>query len=182
MVWKPTPAGPRNLREMFHWIYRQLNSLSAQVGSADGKFDGDRDSVRGKPTAMGVLIGRSMLDRTGADFAVVNAGGTYTYTPNANFNGTDTFSYTLTDANGDVSTATVTVTVTLPAIQPNAVSVTISSDDPEAALRHARALAPETLVIDHAPESHWAWHTAETEKAAMAGSSWAAMMPSGAPR
>jgi 2-polyprenyl-3-methyl-5-hydroxy-6-metoxy-1,4-benzoquinol methylase len=38
-------------------------------------------------------------------------------------------------------------------------------DDPEAALRHARTLAPETLVIDHAPESQWAWHTAETAKA-----------------
>jgi SAM-dependent methyltransferase len=49
-------------------------------------------------------------------------------------------------------------------------------DDPEAALRHARALAPETLVIDHAPESHWAWHTAETEKAAM---SWAAVERAG---
>jgi predicted RNA methylase len=38
-------------------------------------------------------------------------------------------------------------------------------DDPDAALRHARTLAPDTLVIDHAPESVWAWHTAETEKA-----------------
>lgn len=37
--------------------------------------------------------------------------------------------------------------------------------DPDALLRHARTLAPETLVIDHAPESRWAWHTAETEKA-----------------
>ncbi len=49
--------------------------LLVEVGSADGKFDGDRDSVRAKPTAMGVLIGRSMLEKTGADFAVVNAGG-----------------------------------------------------------------------------------------------------------
>jgi 2-polyprenyl-3-methyl-5-hydroxy-6-metoxy-1,4-benzoquinol methylase len=49
-------------------------------------------------------------------------------------------------------------------------------DDPEAALRHARALAPETLVIDHAPASRWAWHTAETEKAAR---SWAAVERAG---
>jgi SAM-dependent methyltransferase len=49
-------------------------------------------------------------------------------------------------------------------------------DDPEAALRHARTLAPETLVIDHAPESRWAWHTAETEKAAR---SWAAVERAG---
>ncbi len=38
-------------------------------------------------------------------------------------------------------------------------------DDAEAALRHARTLAPETLVVDHVAESPWAWHTAETEKA-----------------
>ncbi len=37
--------------------------------------------------------------------------------------------------------------------------------DPDGALRQGRALAPETLVVDHVPESRWAWHTAETEKA-----------------
>ncbi len=51
--------------------------------------------------------------------------------------------------------------------------------DPEASLRHARTLAPETLVIDHAPESRWAWHTAETEKATR---SWAAVDHAGARR
>jgi len=49
-------------------------------------------------------------------------------------------------------------------------------DDAEAALRHARTLAPETLVVDHAPESRWAWHTAETEKAAR---SWEAVERAG---
>jgi SAM-dependent methyltransferase len=44
-------------------------------------------------------------------------------------------------------------------------------DEPDAVLRHARRLAPETVVIDHAPASRWAWYTAETEKAAR---SWAA--------
>jgi len=44
-------------------------------------------------------------------------------------------------------------------------------DDPAAALRHARELGPDTLVIDHAPESRWAWYVAETDKAAR---SWAA--------
>ena len=46
-----------------------------EVGSSDAKFDGDRDSVRSQPTALGVLIGRDMMDKTRADFAVVNAGG-----------------------------------------------------------------------------------------------------------
>ncbi len=44
-------------------------------------------------------------------------------------------------------------------------------DDPDAVLRHARGLAADTVVIDHAPESTWAWYVAETEKAAR---SWAA--------
>jgi 5'-nucleotidase / UDP-sugar diphosphatase len=49
--------------------------LLVEVGSADAKFDGDRDSIRSQPTAMGVLVGLSMMQRTRADFAVVNAGG-----------------------------------------------------------------------------------------------------------
>lgn len=37
--------------------------------------------------------------------------------------------------------------------------------DPGEALRHARSLAPDILVIDHHPDSIWAWHVLETEKA-----------------
>jgi len=37
--------------------------------------------------------------------------------------------------------------------------------DPLTALRHARALAPEVLVVDPAVDSRWAWHLCETEKA-----------------
>jgi len=36
--------------------------------------------------------------------------------------------------------------------------------DPLSALRHARALAPDVLVLDHAPGSSWAWHLGEAEK------------------
>ncbi len=36
--------------------------------------------------------------------------------------------------------------------------------DPLTALRHARSLAPEVFVADHAPGSSWAWHMCETEK------------------
>jgi 5'-nucleotidase/UDP-sugar diphosphatase len=46
-----------------------------QIGSVDGQLDGDRDRVRKQPTNLGVMIGRAMIDRTRADFAVVNAGG-----------------------------------------------------------------------------------------------------------
>jgi len=48
--------------------------------------------------------------------------------------------------------------------------------DPAEALRYARTLASEILVIDHAPDSRWAWHTAETEKAQR---SWAAVEQAG---
>ena len=37
--------------------------------------------------------------------------------------------------------------------------------DPGRALRHARSLAPEILIIDHHPDSRWAWYILETEKA-----------------
>lgn len=37
--------------------------------------------------------------------------------------------------------------------------------DPGKALRHARNLAPEILVLDHHPDSRWAWYVLESEKA-----------------
>jgi len=37
--------------------------------------------------------------------------------------------------------------------------------DPGKALRHALNLSPEILVIDHHPESRWAWYILESEKA-----------------
>jgi 5'-nucleotidase/UDP-sugar diphosphatase len=49
--------------------------LLIEVGSTDGKLEGDRATVRSQPTALGVMIGRSMMEKTSADFAVVNAGG-----------------------------------------------------------------------------------------------------------
>jgi hypothetical protein len=35
------------------------------------------------------------------------------------------------------------------------------TEDPGAALGHARTLAPETLVVDHAPGSRWSWYCGE---------------------
>jgi 5'-nucleotidase/UDP-sugar diphosphatase len=49
--------------------------LLVEIGSTDGKLEGDRAVVRGKPASMAVLIGEAMMDKTRADFAVVNAGG-----------------------------------------------------------------------------------------------------------
>lgn len=49
--------------------------LLVEIGSTDGKLEGDRAVVRSKPASMAVLIGEAMMDKTRADFAVVNAGG-----------------------------------------------------------------------------------------------------------
>lgn len=49
--------------------------LSVTIGAADGVFDGDRTRVRQQPTNLGTLIARAMMDRTGADLALINAGG-----------------------------------------------------------------------------------------------------------
>jgi SAM-dependent methyltransferase len=38
--------------------------------------------------------------------------------------------------------------------------------DPARALRHAQGMAPDILIIDHHPESPWAWYVCEDEKAA----------------
>jgi len=49
--------------------------LLVEIGATDGRLEGDRAIVRAKPASMGVLIGRALMERTKADFAVVNAGG-----------------------------------------------------------------------------------------------------------
>ena len=49
--------------------------LLVEVGSTDGRLEGDRAVVRAKPASLAVLIGRALMERTRADFAVVNAGG-----------------------------------------------------------------------------------------------------------
>lgn len=49
--------------------------LSAQVGTAAGRFDGDRSRIRRQPTDLGQLVTRAMRERTGADLAIVNSGG-----------------------------------------------------------------------------------------------------------
>ena len=49
--------------------------LTVPVGETVGVFDGDRVRVRAQPTNLGVMIARSMMDRTAADLAIMNAGG-----------------------------------------------------------------------------------------------------------
>ena len=50
-------------------------NLSVPVGLVDGVLDGDRVRVRQQPTNLGTLIARAMMDKTGADLALINSGG-----------------------------------------------------------------------------------------------------------
>ena len=49
--------------------------LTVPVGETVGVFDGERNRVRSQPTNLGVMIARSMQERTGADLSIMNAGG-----------------------------------------------------------------------------------------------------------
>ena len=49
--------------------------LGIQIGATDARLEGDRSVVRAKPASMGVIIGMAMMDKTKADFSVVNSGG-----------------------------------------------------------------------------------------------------------
>jgi 5'-nucleotidase/UDP-sugar diphosphatase len=56
-------------------------ALTVTVAIADGVLDGDRNHVRQRPTSLGVLIARAMMERTDADLALINAGGIRTSLP-----------------------------------------------------------------------------------------------------
>ncbi len=49
--------------------------LMVEVGRSDAKLEGDRDMVRTRPTDLAVMIAQAMMEKTHADFAVLNAGG-----------------------------------------------------------------------------------------------------------
>jgi 5'-nucleotidase/UDP-sugar diphosphatase len=69
----PEDAAVRDFLKPFQDIGQAR--LSVPVGAADGVLDGDRARVRQQPTTLGVLVARAMMDRTGADLAVMNSGG-----------------------------------------------------------------------------------------------------------
>ena len=50
-------------------------ALDIVVGQSDGVLDGSRDNVRKQPTNMGVFIASVMMQKAGADLAIMNAGG-----------------------------------------------------------------------------------------------------------
>lgn len=57
--------------------YQQFGQekLMVEIGATDGRLEGDRAVVRGARTNLGVLIGRAMMEKGRADFAMQNSGG-----------------------------------------------------------------------------------------------------------
>ncbi|MES2877909.1 MAG: bifunctional UDP-sugar hydrolase/5'-nucleotidase UshA [Pseudomonadota bacterium] len=57
--------------------YRAIGQqkLGLDIGVTDARLEGNRPVLRIKPAAMGVLVGLATMEKTQADFAVVNAGG-----------------------------------------------------------------------------------------------------------
>lgn len=50
-------------------------ALDVVVGESDGVLDGERARVRSQPTNMGVFIASVMMQKAGADLAIMNSGG-----------------------------------------------------------------------------------------------------------
>jgi 5'-nucleotidase/UDP-sugar diphosphatase len=49
--------------------------LLVEVGRTDARLEGDRAVVRRQPTDLCVMVGLAMMEKTHADFAIINAGG-----------------------------------------------------------------------------------------------------------
>ncbi len=49
--------------------------LGLDIGETDRRLEGERAILRTRPAAMGTLVARAMMEKTKADFAVINAGG-----------------------------------------------------------------------------------------------------------
>lgn len=69
------PEDPVVLKALQPFQERGDATLSQVVGYAQGHFDGNRSQVRHRPTPIGHLITSAMLERTGADVAVISGGG-----------------------------------------------------------------------------------------------------------
>ncbi|OYT90913.1 MAG: bifunctional UDP-sugar hydrolase/5'-nucleotidase [Burkholderiales bacterium PBB3] len=69
------PEDPAMLEMLLpHQTFGQ-QQLLVRVGASDARFEGDRSVIRKQATSLGVLIGTAFMERTQADFAVVNSGG-----------------------------------------------------------------------------------------------------------
>lgn len=68
---------PDPVLESFLRPYQQQGQarLNVKIAETNGKLEGDRDVVRFRQTNLGRLIARAHMQRTKADFAIMNSGG-----------------------------------------------------------------------------------------------------------
>lgn len=68
------PQDPAVVKLLTPYQEKGQQALSAPVGQLDGVLDGARERVRRQPTSMGRFIATVMMQRTGADLALLNSG------------------------------------------------------------------------------------------------------------
>ncbi len=69
------PEDPAVRAALLPFQEKGQQQLTKPVGVTVGFFDGDNARIRKQPTNLGTLLARVMLDKTGADLAVMNSGG-----------------------------------------------------------------------------------------------------------
>ncbi|MCE0494464.1 bifunctional UDP-sugar hydrolase/5'-nucleotidase UshA [Vibrio salinus] len=78
---------PQN-KDMYQFLkpYQDLGqaSLSEKIGRTDGRLEGDRNVVRFHQTNLGRLIATAQMERTHADFGIMNSGGVRDSIPKGN--------------------------------------------------------------------------------------------------
>lgn len=75
------PEDPEVLKTLQVYQDKASGLLLRKVGELDKAMPGERDIVRSRPAAMGVLIARAQMEKTKADLGVVNGGGIRTGLP-----------------------------------------------------------------------------------------------------
>ncbi|MFC0308845.1 bifunctional UDP-sugar hydrolase/5'-nucleotidase UshA [Gallibacterium trehalosifermentans] len=69
------PADPKLLAHLQTYQDKGDKLLNQEVGSVNGRLEGDRDIIRFHQTNLGQLIARSQAERVKADIGIMNSGG-----------------------------------------------------------------------------------------------------------
>ena len=69
------PEDPAVIKALKPYQDKASKLLLKKVGELDKTMPGEREIVRSRPTAMGILIARAQMKKTKADLGVVNGGG-----------------------------------------------------------------------------------------------------------
>ncbi|HEU4460278.1 MAG TPA: 5'-nucleotidase C-terminal domain-containing protein [Methylibium sp.] len=71
----PVAEDPATLALLDPFVRRAAAALDASFGHAAGRFDGEREQVRGRRNPLGVLVAEAMRQAADADLAVLSSGG-----------------------------------------------------------------------------------------------------------